>query len=180
MGVSEGFALNHALKNGSKVAVRVADASDSPGIANIWNSVVKEGKFTMGLNIIDEDFEREYISGLDEREAFLVAEMEGKLIGYLLIIIPEKICLSTSHVAEVGTWVLKGHRGIGVGDSLLKSAFAFAKENGYEKMMVMVRSSNVGALKFYDKHGFKEIGRFGRQVKIGGKYDDHVLMERFL
>lgn len=47
-------------------------------------------------------------------------------------------------------------------------------------MIIKVRSNNQGALTFYQKHGFNEVGRLKREIKIDGKYEDHVLMEKFL
>lgn len=106
--------------------------------------------------------------------------LDEKIVGYLLLTIPEKECKSTLHVAEIGTWVLKDYRNSGVGHSLLTSAFKFAKLNGFEKMVIKVRSFNGTALNFYKKHGFNEVGRFKNQIKIDDIYDDHILMERFL
>ena len=84
------------------------------------------------------------------------------------------------HVAEIGTWVIKEYRDLSIGHFLLDSVFKFTKINYFEKLVIKVRSSNINALNFYRKHGFEEIGRFKKQIKINGRYEDHVLMEKFL
>jgi len=84
------------------------------------------------------------------------------------------------HVAEIGTWVIKEYRDLSIGHFLLDSDFKFTKTNNFEKLVIKVRSSNDKALNFYIKHGFEEIGRFRRQIKIDSRYEDHVLMEKFL
>lgn len=167
------------LLNGSFIKVRPATPEDSKETVKIWNSVVREKKYTMGLNLITEAEEKEFIENLDKREAILVAVFQEKIVGYLILTIPDKICKSTLHVAEVGTFVLKEFRGFGIGHFLFLAGVKFAKINNFEKMIIKVRSSNQETLGFYKKHGFKEIGRFKKQIKIEGKYEDHVLMEKF-
>lgn len=174
------FERRYKLPDGEEVEVRLATVADSWQTAAIWNSIVKEKKFTMGLNLISEEEEKEFIRNLDKQEAILVAILRGKVVGYLILLIPDKICKSTLHVVEIGTFVLKKYRGLRIGNFLLLAGFEFAKNNDFEKMVIKVRSSNKNALSFYKKHGFKEVGRLKRQVKIDGKYDDHILMERFL
>ena len=43
-----------------------------------------------------------------------------------------------------------------------------------------MRASNTGAQAFYRSLGFIPKGVLERQVKIDGRYDDEVFMERFL
>ncbi|HXX43524.1 MAG TPA: GNAT family N-acetyltransferase [Candidatus Acidoferrales bacterium] len=47
----------------------------------------------------------------------------------------------------------------GVGAGLLQQSFAWGKTFGAEKSLLEVRASNLGALRFYEKHGFEVIGR---------------------
>lgn len=170
----------YRLSNGKIVEVRNANVYDSAGIINVWNSVVKEKIYTMGLNLMNVEEEKEFIEKLDEREVLLIATLNNKIVGYLLLLIPEKHCKSTLHVAEIGTWVLLEYRGLGIGHFLITSCFEFAKLKNFEKITIKVRSSNQNALNFYRKHGFNEIGILKKQIKIDGKYDDHILMEKFL
>jgi L-amino acid N-acyltransferase YncA len=174
------FNKKYELANGESVEVKTATISDSRGIINIWNNVVKERIYTMGLNFLSEDEEIKFIESLDERETILIAVLNDKIIGYLLLKIPARETKSTLHVAEVGTWVLNGHRRMGVAHALLLSAFILAKRHSFEKMVIEVRHSNKKGLAFYKDHGFYEVGRFKNQIKIDGKYDDHIMMEKFL
>ncbi len=174
------FSKKYRTTDGKTVEVRKGDIPDSIGIINVWNSVVRERSFTMGLNFFDVREEQEFIKSLDKREALLVAVLDGKIVGYSLVLIPDKKCMSTLHVAEIGTWVIKEYRGLGIGRFLLDSVFSFTRNNEFEKIVIKVRSTNNGALNFYEKNGFTEAGRFRNQIKIDGKYEDHVLMEIFL
>ena len=174
------FSEKYNLKDRRIVEIRNAGISDCKATANIWNSVVKEKIFTMGLNFFVEDEEITFLKCLDEREIILVATLDGKVVGYSVVLIPEKQCKSTIHVGEIGTWVLKEYRGLGIGHFLIGSIFKYTKMNSFEKLVIKVRSSNEVALNFYRKLGFEEIGRFKKQIKIDDIYEDHVLMEKFL
>ena len=109
------FNKKYNLSNGEAIEVREANVSDSVGIINVWNSVVKEKIYTMGLNLMNKGEEMEFIKKLDKRETILIALLDNKIVGYLLLVIPEKHCKSTLHVAEVGTWVLSEYRVLGIG-----------------------------------------------------------------
>ena len=47
----------------------------------------------------------------------------------------------------------------GIGTALLKEALEWSRSLGAEKVILEVRASNEGALKFYERHGFVAIGR---------------------
>ena len=63
---------------------------------------------------------------------------------------------------------------------LAQATFAFAREHGYQKLVIWVRASNEAAQRYYTGLGFRERGRLSRQLLIGNEYDDEVLMELFL
>lgn len=180
MGEPFSLQFEYELPNGRLLQIRQAVSEDSSQTTYIWNSIVKERKYTMGLNLLAEEQEKEFISGLDKRETILVAILGRKIVGYLILTIPDKICRSTLHVAEIGTFVLKKYRGLGIGKYLLTSAVKFAQQKNFEKMVIKVRSSNERALAFYRSKGFVEVGRLKREIKINGRYNDHILMEKFL
>jgi ribosomal protein S18 acetylase RimI-like enzyme len=75
---------------------------------------------------------------------------------------------------------LRGWRGQGIGKQLAVDTFKFARSAAYEKLVIFVRASNTGAQEFYKRLGFTLCGRFARQVKMAGVYDDEILMEMFL
>lgn len=47
----------------------------------------------------------------------------------------------------------------GLGSSLLRQALAWGAAFGAEKALLEVRASNHAALRFYERHGFREAGR---------------------
>jgi len=83
---------------------------------------------------------------------FLVAESEGKVIGYLIAWIVGKTC-DVNRIA-----VLPAFRRKGVGKELLRKLFEVLQKEGVEEIFLEVRESNIPAIKFYESFGFMKIG----------------------
>ena len=60
--------------------------------------------------------------------------------------------------------------------ALTEAVLAFAKENGFEQLNIEVRSSNVRAIRLYEKYGFRKLCTFPNFFKINGTYIDFDLM----
>ena len=58
--------------------------------------------------------------------------------------------------------------------------FLVGLELGFEKLFAYVMSGNARALTFYTKLGFRTVGTAKRQARIGQRYVDEVIIEKFL
>jgi RimJ/RimL family protein N-acetyltransferase len=59
----------------------------------------------------------------------------------------------TGEVIQV--WVSPEYRGTGAAETLLEAVFAWAKENGFRKILAGINKGNVRAARFYQRLGFK-------------------------
>jgi ribosomal protein S18 acetylase RimI-like enzyme len=64
-----------------------------------------------------------------------------------------------SRVHLVSMWVAPEHRGQGVGRLLVAQVHTWARARQAKALLLMVTSSNVGALRFYERLGFTPTGR---------------------
>jgi ribosomal protein S18 acetylase RimI-like enzyme len=125
--------------------------------------------------------QRNYISSLSPREVIHVAVAEtGEVVGLQTLDLWAPTLASMAHVAQLGTFLLPEWRRCGIGQALFRATAQFAREAGYAKIVIQVRAMNEPGQAFYRKLGFRECGRFIRQVRIGGIEDDEILMEFFL
>ena len=161
------------------VTVRRANADDAEAIANIINSVVDEGKYT-SLKKFSVEEEREYINSLNEREAILVANKNGKVVGFQSIGLFAKWSESMNHVGNILPLVLREDRGQSIGKLLAERTLEFARENCYEKISTYIIEGNIKALNYYEGLGFDIVGRWSKRVKTNGKYHDDLIVEMFL
>jgi GNAT superfamily N-acetyltransferase len=83
----------------------------------------------------------------------LVAEVEGDVVG---------MAVYGPHEDDFVLWklyVLPDHHGRGLGHRLLQAALERARELGHARLSVSVVDGNDRAMRFYERHGFREVGR---------------------
>ncbi|MCS7385951.1 MAG: ribosomal protein S18-alanine N-acetyltransferase [archaeon GB-1867-005] len=85
------------------------------------------------------------------RETFLVAELNGKVVGYVILLVRRKYL---GHILSLA--VSPHHRRKGIATALLASVEERARTLGVKILRLEVRVSNLAAIKLYLKLGFKE------------------------
>ena len=161
--------------------VRRAVPEDAPGIVAVMAVVVSERVHSAIDRAWGVEQERRYLKSLSAREVVHVAlDDANRIVGLQTLDRWSALLDSMAHVGQVGTFLLPAWRGRGVGRELWKTTAAFARETGYQKLVVQVRGTNAAAQSFYRRLGFAECGRLVRQVMIDGSPDDEILMELFL
>ena len=165
---------------GREVSVRRASVADARGISAIWKQIVAERQFSAVACAWSPSEEAAYIEGLSPREAVFVANAEGRVVGFQTLDRWVSYPSFMEHVCQLGTFLSPEWRGRGVGRLLARETFAFAREHGYQKLVIWVRGSNHAAQRFYVGLEFRNCGRLSQQLLIDGTYDDEVLMELFL
>ena len=109
-----------------------------------------------------------------------VADDNGEILG-TYIIKPNQIDLG-DHIANCSYMVNPGKQGKGIGKKLCEHSIQFAKESGYKAIQFnIVVSTNTGAVKLWEKLGFRIIGTTPdgfRHSKLG--FVDTYIMYREL
>ena len=109
----------------------------------------------------------------------LIAEWNNQFAGSIRLF-PGEAHTLYSHVADLGLFVLKPHRRLGIGFRLMEEALVWAGENQVEKITLSVFATNTPAIRLYQKFGFKKEGRLMRQIKLGHEYIDFLQLALFL
>ncbi|MCS7121224.1 MAG: ribosomal protein S18-alanine N-acetyltransferase [Archaeoglobaceae archaeon] len=81
---------------------------------------------------------------------FLVADIGGKIVGYIATMDVDK---NTGKIISFA--VKKEFRGKGIGSTLLKRAIERLRTKGKKKILLEVRVSNLQAQRLYKKFGFR-------------------------
>jgi len=160
--------------------VRRDDIRDAAGVADVLNSVILEGRHTALTGHFTPEAEQTFLQGLRPRSEVFVAEADGRIVGFQVIEPFVSYTSSMNHVAHMGTYVHAGRRGRGIGRKLAHTTLAFAREQGYEKVVIYVMAQNKLGLAYYRGLGFEERGVLQRQTKIDGVYHDEVFLELHL
>ena len=105
-------------------------------------------------------------------EGFLVAEIEGKVVGYVMARIEygfshlKKLGLSRKgHIVSVA--VMEQHRGKGIGSLLMLKAQEAMAAKGATECYLEVRVSNTEAVNLYQRLAYRTAGRLEAYYKDG-------------
>ena len=122
-------------------------------------SVIKQAFLTEELSDHKEQFlvERLRMSGSYILELSLLAEIEGKVVGHILLT-KISICdgdIKHQSLALAPVSVLPEYQGRGVGSALIKAAHAKAIALGYGSVVIL------GHKDYYPRFGYKTASQFG-------------------
>ena len=157
--------------------VRRDDLQDAAGVADVLNGVIAEGGHTALTGHWTPEAEQAFLQSLRPRSEVFVAEVAGRIMGFQVVEPFVSYTSTMNHVAHMGTYVRAEFRRRGIGRELAQATLAFARERGYEKLVIYVMADNELGLAYYRKLGFEEKGVLRRQTKIDGVYHDEVFME---
>ena len=146
----------------SEVIIRPAEERDVHEVAEL-------DKLCFNVPWSEKSFRSEITE--NDRAIYLVADLDGKIIGYAGI----WVILDEGHITNVAVHpeYRRQHLGTTIVDTLLKSA----ELNGVIAETLEVRRSNMGAIKLYSSFGFVQEG-----VRIGYYEDnneDALIMWRY-
>ncbi len=138
----------------AKVSIRKFRWRDLGELTNVFNEVMG---FTDSEKAYDTELMRQCLSlpPSDPAQHCYVAEAEGKLVGFALLGDEKPIRRA---VASGG--VLKEHRNLGIGRSLIRKAVEHAGELGAAALHIEVSSDNVPAHSLLESEGFSVARRY--------------------
>jgi RimJ/RimL family protein N-acetyltransferase len=153
-------------------SIRRAVAADFDAYMDAFESVAAEGRWMGAEAPIDRTGRRagfERSVGGDDSVAFL-AEAGGRIVG-------AGYAGLSGGIAELGMFVVGGHRGGGVGRALLEAVIDWARAAGAHKVSLAAWPTNHPALGLYARYGFRVEGTRRRHYRRrSGALWDSVVM----
>jgi len=84
----------------------------------------------------------------------------------------------TAHTGELGAmYVRTGFRGQGLADALIEAIVDHAVKE-VEQIKLTVNAENAHAVRLYERHGFRAIGKNPNSLRVGGRSYDELIMLR--
>lgn len=161
--------------------IRPVIPDDAAGIVGVLNPIIADGRYTVLNQRLTIAQERAFIEGFPQRGVFLIAETwDGRILGFQSMEPFASYTSAFDHVGVIGTFVALDQRRQGIGSQLWQALLPLARDQGYEKIFTYVRADNPASLTFYLKAGFGVVGTAQRQAKIGNRYIDEIIIERWL
>lgn len=168
---------------GLSYTIRSAKESDAKELSDLRLQIDGETEYLdreQGEGFIDANGFEELIKSdtKKEKNLFLVAEVDGRLVGFSRC---QGYHLKRfSHKVEFGVGILKNYWGFGIGKNLLIESINWADSNGIKKMGLHVLETNEKAIKLYEKLGFEIEGVLKKdKILSDGQYYNTISMARF-
>jgi GNAT superfamily N-acetyltransferase len=146
------------------IVIRAATAADAKAIGEMgweFEEYLRKLGDEKAHSLTAEEYLRE---GFGENPAFagLIAEHDGKPIGYLLYTPSFDLDRGGRFLSVVELFVMSTARRGGAGRALLEAGAAIARERGYSQMSWSVYAPNSGARAFYEQFG----ARYARDMHV--------------
>src|SRR6186997_1464814 len=161
--------------------IRPAAAADLPFITEIYEHAVRYGTATFELVPPDlDEMTRRYEALMDGGFPYLVAALEGRVVGYAYAgaYRPRPAYRFT---VENSVYLQPDIHRRGVGLQLLQRLIAECESRGYRQMIAVIGdSANAGSIGVHSKCGFQMIGTHRNVGLKFGRWLDTVMMQRAL
>jgi phosphinothricin acetyltransferase len=106
-------------------------------------------------------------------------EQEDRIVGFAFLR-PYHPLSEFQRAAEITYFIEPGYTGHRIGSRILERITGEAKRKGIDTILANVSSLNESSLRFHERHGFEECGRFRRVAKKKGQDLDVVWMQKIL
>jgi RimJ/RimL family protein N-acetyltransferase len=173
------------MMSDQKTHIRPVRVEDAEAVLSIQREVVGEKDYFIAVS---EEFNKtteehqEWIQKIieHERETMFVAEMEGKVVGWIVFKSQERKRMH--HTGSFAIMLQKDCRNKGIGKLLIHELLRWAEEHPIiEKVSLGTFSTNSRAIELYKKLGFVEEGRKVNEFKFNeNEYVDDVLMYKLV
>lgn len=136
----------------NNLIIRFAEKSDTPIIFSLIKQLAEYEKLSDKVKTTEEKI-KQSIFGNDQFIEVLIAEFEGKAVGYALFFKNYSTFLGKAGIYLEDLFVLPDYRGKGICKSLLKKIISIAKQRDYGRVEWSVLDWNVSAIEIYKKIG---------------------------
>ena len=159
------------------VEIRRGAATDARAIAAIHNQGIAERAATFDTDEVTPEAAAGWLG--QERAPLLVAELDGRVVGWARVIRSGERC-ALSGVGEYTIYLDRDARGRGVGRRLLEALLQAAEAAGYWKLQGRLFTSNAASAALARRCGFREVGVYERHGRLDGEWKDLLIVEQLL
>lgn len=164
--------------------IRAATLGDAPGLAVLAAQVWLHTYATDGVSpeiaayVLAELIPAKFAESIEKPSTqVLLAEQAGNLVG-LAVVERDIPCPAEAgdSMVELKTLYVQAHfLGQGVGAALLRTAEAWGREQGQQRLWLTVNAQNRRAIGFYQHQGYTQVGT--TYFELGtARHENHVLV----
>jgi phosphinothricin acetyltransferase len=160
------------------VVIRPSREADMPAIQRIYAHHVMHGFGSFEEEPPDlAELMRRRADYLSRRLPYLVAELDGRIVGYAYAG-PYRARSAYRYTVENSIYVDPAQTGRGIGRTLLGELIAQCTALGYRQMIAVIGDSgNTGSIKLHEALGFTLAGNLRSVGRKRGRWLDSVMMQ---
>ncbi|MFV0388463.1 MAG: GNAT family N-acetyltransferase [Pyrinomonadaceae bacterium] len=133
---------------------RLMTPEDKGAMLNFGRALPEDDLLFLAVDITSEDAVDDWIRRLSSGILrTILVEIDGKLVGHGSLIHEEQVW--TRHLGGIILLLAPEARGQGIGQVLAEELFVYANELGLQKIVARMASEQKGAIKVFEKLGFK-------------------------
>lgn len=169
------------MLEGASIRLRPWRDDDLPILTALRNDVALQAQLLARARGSRPEQVREWLQAWTEqtdRFLFIIAErQDDQARGFIQVSHLDLL----NGLADLGIGLHNQYRGRGLGGQAIALLSGYLRNHWrLRKLSLRVRADNAGALKCYEKAGFRQCGLLRKHVFIEGRWQDVVLMECFL
>jgi L-amino acid N-acyltransferase YncA len=172
-----------ATRAGGVVVVRPSRDEDVDAMLTIYLYHVRKGLDAADAKLYDapqvEDIKRRRKNMGKHRLPHLVAELDGRVVGYAYVV-PFRKRPAYHYVVKHSIYVDPVHLHRGVGRLLLPALVDACAAAGYRQMIGYIDASNEASLKLHKAFGFEQAGYLSSVGFKYGRWTDSIILQRSL
>lgn len=162
------------------VTIRKAVIEDLEDILEILNYEILNGTATFDHSPKDlRTLKEYYLTRVDNNFPFLVAESDGKIVGYATYG-PFRFKEGYKFTVEHSIYIKHNQQGKGIGKLLLNELTLIARGSGLKSMIAGIGKDNTESIDFHKKNGFKEVGRIPFAAQKFNRWLELVFLQLLL
>ena len=159
--------------------IRPMQLDDRDSVLAIFNHYIEHSFAAYREERVDDSFYDIFLSAASDYPSGVIRDEQGTPVGFSLLT-PHKKIKEFSHVADLTIFLHPDYLGRGIGDTLLQKMEEEAVGLGITNILASISSLNPPSLRFHERHGFSECGRFRKVGKKCGQEFDVIWMQKML
>jgi L-amino acid N-acyltransferase YncA len=162
------------------ITMRPAVESDAADIARIYNQAVENTTATFDTEVQSPEKRLAWLRAhADPRHPVLVAELDGKVVGWASLSSWSDRCAYAASV-EASAYVDEAHQGGGLGRALSAAVLEAGRAAGVHAVLGRICTENVASIAMSKKLGFTEVGVLHEVGFKFGRWLDVMMLEKLL
>lgn len=148
--------------------IRKANKSDLILINEIYNQSVRKEFLTADIDLIGIEERLKWFNTHDETHPVFVAEVDGRVVGWISIRPYRPGRRALRYTAEVSYYIDENHQGTGIGSELMEHAIEKSREYGIKTLIAILLETNYPSIKLLEKFTFEKWGHLPGVADFGG------------